>query len=115
MFVRILAYLVFAPFYLCALFLGEPVLGQQPSSDLATSPAGTTAPTLASESSSSVDLDIYLQVLDSVSLEEPAALTLVTAAGQLYRQGTTRNGHLRWNEQAPSKNGITDGETGFDV
>src|SRR5260370_14542045 len=114
MFVRILAHLVFAPFYLCALFLGEPVLGQQPSSDLATSPAGTTAPTLASESSSSVDLDIYLQVLDSVSLEEPAALTLVTAAGQLYRQGTTRNGHLRRNELAPMQYGIQVVAPGFE-
>ncbi len=114
MFVRILAHLVFAPFYLCALFLGEPVLGQQPSSDLATNPAGTTAPTLASESSSSVDLDIYLQAPDSVSLEEPAALTLVTAAGQLYRQGTTRNGHLRWNELAPMQYGIQVVAPGFE-
>ena len=114
MFVRILAHLVFAPFYLCALFLGEPVLGQQPSSDLALSPAGTTAPTLASESSSSVDLDIYLQAPDSVSLQEPAALTLVTAAGQLYRQGTTRNGHLRWNEVAPMQYGIQVVAPGFE-
>jgi len=114
MFVRILAHLVFAQFYLCALFLGEPVLGQQPSSDLATNPAGTTAPTLASESSSSVDLDIYLQAPDSVSLQEPAALTLVTAAGQLYRQGTTRNGHLRWNELAPMQYGIQVVAPGFE-
>src|SRR5216683_3009382 len=114
MFVRILAHLVFAQFYLCALFLGEPVLGQQPSSDLATNPAGTTAPTLASESSSSVDLDIYLQAPDSVSLQEPAALTLVTAAGQLYRQGTTRNGHLRWNKLAPMQYGIQVVAPGFE-
>jgi hypothetical protein len=40
--VRVLAYLVFTPFYLCSIFLGEPVSGQQSSSELATSPVGTT-------------------------------------------------------------------------
>ena len=39
--VRILAYLVFTPFYLCSAFVCEPVCGQQSSSGLAASPAGT--------------------------------------------------------------------------
>jgi hypothetical protein len=42
MFVRILTYLVFTQFYLCAFFQGEPVYGQQPSSGLAASPVGAT-------------------------------------------------------------------------
>jgi len=40
--VRVLAYLVFTPFYLCGIFLGEPVSGQQSSPELATIPTGTT-------------------------------------------------------------------------
>jgi hypothetical protein len=42
MFVRFLAYLVFTQLYLCGIFQGEPVSGQQPSSGLAVSPVGTT-------------------------------------------------------------------------
>src|SRR5712691_1206353 len=98
MLVRALAYLVFTQVYFCSVFMGEPVFGQQSSSDLATSPVGTTGSIKASETSSLVDLDIYLQGPDHLSVEEPAALTLLTQAGQPYRQGTTRKGHLRWNE-----------------
>ncbi len=39
---------------------------------------------------------------------------MVTAAGQLYRQGTTRNGHLRWNEVAPMQYGIQVVAPGFE-
>ncbi len=49
MLVHILVSLVFIHFYLCGVFPGEPLWGQQPSSDPATNPAGTTKPTNASE------------------------------------------------------------------
>jgi tetratricopeptide (TPR) repeat protein len=47
-------------------------------------------------------------------VEETAALTLVTLEGELYRQGTARNGHLRWNEVAPMQYGIHVVAPGFD-
>ncbi len=53
--VRILAYLVFAQFYLCGIFPGEPVFAQRPSSDVANSPVGTTESTQATETSSSLE------------------------------------------------------------
>ncbi len=114
MLVRVLAYLVFTQVYFCGVFLGEPVFAQQPSSDRASNPADTTEPAKASETISSVDLDIYLQGPDSVSLEEPAALTLVTLGGELCRQGTTKQGHVRWNEVAPMLYGIQVVAPGFE-
>jgi tetratricopeptide (TPR) repeat protein len=45
-----------------------------------------------------VDLDISLQGPDSTSIEEMAAVTLSTTAGQLYRQGIVQKGYVRWNE-----------------
>ena len=113
MLVRVLAYLVFTQVYFCSVFLSEPVFGQKPSSDLATNPAPTTAPTQATETSSAVDLDIYLQGPDHVNLEEPAALILVTVGGDLYRQGTTRNSYLRWNQVPPMQYGIQVVAPGF--
>jgi tetratricopeptide (TPR) repeat protein len=114
MFVRILAYLVFTQFFLCGVFLREPAFGQQPTTDFRTSAVGRTESIRPSELSSSVDLDIYLQGPDNASVEETAALTLVTVAGQLYRQGTTRKGHLRWNEVAPMQYRIQVIAPGFD-
>jgi len=63
-------------------------------------PVATTESIKVSETSSLVDLDIYIQRPDSASPEEPVALTLITLAGQPCRQGTTKKGHLRWNEVA---------------
>jgi hypothetical protein len=40
--VRIPAYLIFIPLYLCGIFRGEPASEQQPASSLAASPVGTT-------------------------------------------------------------------------
>jgi hypothetical protein len=94
--------------------LREPVLAQQPSSDLVASPARTTESIKVSESSSPVDLDIYLQGPDSSGAEEPAALTLMTLAGQPCRQGTTKKGHLRWNEVAPMQYKIQVVAPGFE-
>jgi hypothetical protein len=53
------------------------------------------------EFNDSVGLDIYLHGLDDASIEEAAALTLLTPAGQFYRQGIATSGHLRWSDVAP--------------
>lgn len=114
MFVRILAYLVSTQFFLCGVFLCEPVFGQGPTSDFRTGVVGTAESTRPGEISSSVDLDVYLQGPDHSSVEETAALTLFTVAGQLYRQGTTRKGHLRWNAVAPMQYRIQVVAPGFE-
>jgi tetratricopeptide (TPR) repeat protein len=111
MFLRVLAHLVFTQILLSGVFLGEPVFAQQPSSELATSRVDAIE---LVKSGSPVDLDIYLQGPGSVSLEEPAALILVTPAGQMYRQGTTKKGHLRWNEIPPMQYGIQVVAPGFE-
>jgi hypothetical protein len=113
MFVRVLGHLFFAPIFLCGVFLCKPVLGQQPSPELRTSPAVTTESIQLSEIPS-VNLDIYLQGPNGVSVEEPAALTLVTAAAQLYREGTTSKGHLQWSEIAPMQYEIQVVAPGFE-
>jgi len=114
MFVRVLAYLIFAQIFPCGVFLGNPVFAQQPSSDPMAGPAGTTESIKVSETSSLVDLDIYIQRPDSASPEEPVALTLITLAGQPCRQGTTKKGHLRWNEVAPMQYRIQVVAPGFE-
>jgi len=53
------------------------------------------------EFNNSIGLDIYLHGLDDTSIEEASALTLLTPAGQPYRQGIATNGHLRWSDVAP--------------
>lgn len=100
--VRIPAYRVFARFLLGSFFLCEPLLAQLPTAASPSSPVGT-ARSAPERESSSVDLDIYLQEPDSTSVGGRAALTLLTAAGQPYRQGVTNNGHLRWEEVAQAK------------
>jgi len=114
MFVRILAYLLFTQFSLCSVFLCEPVYRHQLSSDVSTSSVGATESKQPRETSPSVDLHIYLQGPDNAIVEEPAALTLFTAAGELYRQGTTKNGHLQWNDVAPMQYGILVVAPGFE-
>jgi Tetratricopeptide repeat len=112
--VRILAYLLFIQFPICGVFLREPVLGQQPASDFRTSTVATTEPTRPSEISLSVGLDIYVQGPANARVEETAALTLSTVAGQPYRQGTTTQGHLRWNAVAPMRYEIQVVAPGFE-
>jgi hypothetical protein len=111
MLVRVLARLVFIQILLSGVFLVEPVFAQQPSSELATTRVDAIELIRAG---SPVDLDIYLQGPGSVSVEEPAALILVTPAGQTYRQGTTKKGHLRWNEIPAMQYGVQVVAPGFE-
>ena len=97
---RIPAYFVFAHFFLVGVLSSEPALVQRPRLHL---PADSARTMMASQSNSSVDLDIYLRGPDGASLADTAALTLFTAAGQLYKQGVTKKGHLRWDEVARAK------------
>src|SRR5690242_3313523 len=113
MVVGVPARLALAQVYFCSVFLGQPLFAQQSSSDLATDAARTTAATQEIGTSSPVDLDVYLQGPDSVGLKEPAALRLVTRGGELYRQGTTRNSHLRWDAVPPMQYGIQVVAPGF--
>ncbi|HYL83059.1 MAG TPA: tetratricopeptide repeat protein [Candidatus Angelobacter sp.] len=61
-----------------------------------------------------MDLDIYVQGPNGASAEETAALTLFSAAGELYRQGITKKGHLRWNKLAPAQYKIQVVAPGFE-
>jgi tetratricopeptide (TPR) repeat protein len=97
---RILAFPFLIPFLLCSMFLRTPVFGQRPIYEVPAASLDKTDSARTNESAS-LSLDVYLQGPDHASVEEPAALTLLSAEGQLYRQGTARKGHLRWNELAP--------------
>jgi hypothetical protein len=103
MFGRILAYLVLIQFFLCGVFLSESVFGQQPASGSRTCAVGTEDSTHPSKISFPMALDVYLEGPDKSSVDETAVLTLLTMAGELCKQGTTRKGHLRWNEVAPMR------------
>jgi hypothetical protein len=92
--VRIPASVALTRFVLCSVLVCWTARGQQ-----ATSNTVPSVPPL--EFSDSIGLDIYLHGLDDASIEEAAALTLLTSAGQLYRQGVATNGHLRWSDVAP--------------
>jgi len=96
------------PIFLAVYISVQTSIGATTIPELRTSTPVTTESTQPSETSPSVNLDIYLQGPNGVSVEEPAALTLVTAAAQLYRQGTTTKGHLRWSEVAPMQYEIQD-------
>jgi len=106
MFARPRACLLFTPFFLCGVFLRQPNFAQQSASDSQPNAATTSRSGRQSDNSVSVDLDIYLRGPDNTSVGEMAALTVVTLDGQLYKQGTTKDGHLRWNEVAPMQYGI---------
>jgi hypothetical protein len=114
MFVRPATFLVFALFILCGVFLREPVLAQQPASDSRPGTAIAPHTSAQSDNSVSVDLDIYLQGPNKTSVVETAALTVVTLDGRLYKQGTTKDGHVRWSEVAPSQYGIHALAPGFE-
>ena len=111
MFLRALAHLVFAQILLSGVFLGDPVFAQQPSSELAASRVDAIE---LIKAGSPVDLDIFLQGPGSASVEEPAALILVTPDGRTYRQGTTKKGHLRWSEIPAMQYGVQVIAPGFE-
>jgi hypothetical protein len=106
MFVRPLVFLVLSQLFFCAVFLREPVLAQRPASDSRPGSETSAHAGAKNEDDPSVDLDIYLQGPNKANVEETAALTVVTLDGQLYKQGTTKDGHLRWSEVVPSQYGV---------
>ena len=91
---RIPASVALTQFVLCSVLVCGTARGQQ-----ATSNTMPSVPPL--ELNDSIGLDIYLHGLDDASIEEAGALTLLTPAGQPYRQGIATNGHLRWSDVAP--------------
>jgi hypothetical protein len=106
MFVRPVVFLFLWQLFFCVVLLREPVLAEPPASDSRPGSETPPLPGAKSEDNPSVDLDIYLQGPNKASVEETAALTVVTLDGQLYKQGTTKEGHLRWSEVVPSQYGI---------
>jgi tetratricopeptide (TPR) repeat protein len=114
MLVRILAYRVLLRLLRCAIFLCAPAFGQRPIWDLPTNALGKAESTSSNELSPSLSLDVYLQGPDQASVEEPAALTLLSAERQLCKQGTTKQGHLRWNDLAPMQYEILVFAPGFE-
>jgi tetratricopeptide (TPR) repeat protein len=109
----VLAYHVLRQLFLCSVFLSEFAHGQQAVSNSRTNPAqaGSAQP---SRTGPLVDLDITLRGPDDTILEEPAALTLVGSTGQIYKQGTTKNAHVRWTELTPAQYGIHIVAPGFE-
>ena len=92
--VRIPVSVALTQFVLCGVLVCGTARGQQ-----ATSNTTLSVPPL--EFNDSMGLDIYLHGLDDASIEQAAALTLLTPVGQPYRQGIATNGHLRWSDVAP--------------
>jgi tetratricopeptide (TPR) repeat protein len=98
-----LARLVTIPFFLYSALLGKPVFIQCSAPDFPNTAARLQEPIRPSQVSASASLDIYIQGTDSAKVEEAAAITLFTAARQLYRQGIMKEGHLQWNDVAPNR------------
>ena len=48
-------------------------------------------------------LDIYVQEANGAPVESLAVVTLTNLAGQVYRQGTTKAGYVRFNDVAPTE------------
>jgi hypothetical protein len=92
--VRIPAFVALTQLVLCIVLVCGTARGQQAA-------ANTTPSVPPLEFNDSIGLDIYLHGLNDASIEEAAALTLLTSAGQPYRQGVATNGHLRWSDVAP--------------
>jgi tetratricopeptide (TPR) repeat protein len=92
--VRIPASVALTQFVLCSVLVCGTARRQQ-----ATSNTIPSVPPL--EFNDSTGLDIFLRGLDDASIEETAALTLLTPAGQPSRQGIATKGHLRWSDVAP--------------
>jgi tetratricopeptide (TPR) repeat protein len=49
------------------------------------------------------NVDIYVQEPNGAPVESLAVVTLTTLAGQVYRQGTTKAGYVRFNDVAPTE------------
>jgi len=101
--VRMLARLVTIPIFLCCAFPGKPFFLRCLAPDSPNTAADLREVIRPSQGSASANLDIYIQRPDSARVEEAAAVTLLTAAGQLYRQGIIKKGHLQWNDVAPNR------------
>ena len=98
---RTSAYFVLAQFILSGLLLLEPTYGQQSVSNSRSSPAASTDMAKSSQIGPTVNVEITLHGPNDTSLEQTAALSLVTSTGQLYKQGTTKTSHHRWMDLPP--------------
>jgi tetratricopeptide (TPR) repeat protein len=49
------------------------------------------------------NLDIYLQLQDGAPIQGVVVVTMLNLAGQVYQQVTTRQGHVRFNDVAPTE------------
>jgi hypothetical protein len=111
---RTSAYFVLAQFTLCGLLLLEPTYGQQSLSNSRSSPAASPDLAQSSQIGPTVNLEITLLGPNNTSLEQTAALSLVTSTGQLYKQGTTKTSHHRWMDLPPMQYGIQVVVPGFE-
>lgn len=87
------------------LFSAASALGQQ-----STSPLGNVLNARPGAGNTGFDavigtstLDIYLQQQDGAPMQGVVVVTILNLAGQVYRQMTTREGHLRFNDVAPTE------------
>lgn len=87
------ASVLIAQLFLSRAFLCAPALAQQATPVTPAGPVQAAEPNRSRETSSSLDIDIYVQSPDNASAEVTAAMMLFTKAGQLSRQEITKKGH----------------------
>lgn len=99
MVIRRLQFCVFALAAACAAFLADSAFGQEGSGV----PVSTPLSGGLIRSIAITDLDLYIKGPNGKPIEGTAVVTLTKLDGQFYKQGTAKDGYVRFNELAPSE------------
>jgi len=92
---RVLQVGFFVLLLLSSTFLTPALSAQRPASgSLSGAPAGQPAPTFMPM----VDLDVYVKGTNGSAVEAAAVVTLTKLNGQVFVQGTTKGGYVRFNQ-----------------
>jgi tetratricopeptide (TPR) repeat protein len=98
---------------LCGALLPGKLLAQKPSPNTGMGSPGLLSAPGVSGIVQPTDVEIYIQGPNGTPVEGVAVVSLVKLNGQLYRQGTAKAGHVRFNDVAPTEYAIQVVAPGF--
>jgi tetratricopeptide (TPR) repeat protein len=87
----------------CATLFPSDALAQQATSGNALNNRGLPGEGGLASVIATANVDIYVQEPNGAPVESLAVVTLTTLAGQVYRQGTTKAGYVRFNDVPPTE------------
>jgi len=87
----------------CASFFATEALAQQATSGNALGNRGLPGEGGLHSVIATANVDIYVQEPNGAPVESLAVVTLMTLAGQVYQQGTTKAGYVRFNDLPPTE------------